>query len=113
MYCEEREELKRKKKLEEENLKYLEELEKERNERAKERLDAVSEGDIQRVEAMGRGRGRGLSNLPAWMSQQAAAVSQKPSEHSSDADTSQPKLETGILGFYYFKIWSFFFFFFF
>ena len=70
MWCEERSERKKKQKLEQENQRYLEELEGERQERVKERLEALQSGNMELVQAMGRGRGRGVSILPAWMTEQ-------------------------------------------
>jgi hypothetical protein len=69
LWCEERLERKKKQKLEEENQRYLAGLEEERQERVKERQEALQSGNIDLVQAMsiGRGRGRGVSILPAWM----------------------------------------------
>jgi hypothetical protein len=87
-YCEERLERKKVQRMMEENKRVMEEAERARNELERERRDASLRGDIQslimsRTEAvagqqagggaMGRGRGRGLTNLPAWMTQQLTA----------------------------------------
>jgi hypothetical protein len=70
-YCEERTEKKRLKQLEEENKRAVEESERVREAVEKERAKAMEEGDLVRLQATlvsaGRGRGRGLTNLPAWM----------------------------------------------
>jgi hypothetical protein len=70
LWCEERSDRKKKQKLEQENQRYLAELEEERQERVRERLEAVQSGNMDLVQAMGRGRGRGVSILPAWMTEQ-------------------------------------------
>jgi hypothetical protein len=68
-WCEERKNRKKWAKVEQENKRKLEERQKEQERLEKERMDALKQGDIARLEAsMGRGRGRGgLSNMPAWM----------------------------------------------
>lgn len=82
LWCEERLERKKKQKLEEENQRYLAELEEERQERVKERQEALQSGNIDLVQAMsiGRGRGRGVSILPAWMTSGGDASLGKVSE---------------------------------
>jgi splicing factor 45 len=69
-WCEERIERKRLRLLEESNRKKLEEIEATRLSLEKERAEAVQSGDIGRIQATmsaGRGRGRGVTNLPSWM----------------------------------------------
>lgn len=77
-WCEERLEKKRLDKLAEDNKIKIFEAEKIRIEMEKERAQAMESGDLQRIQSTlgaGRGRGRGLSNLPAWMAQYAAPSS--------------------------------------
>jgi hypothetical protein len=70
-YCEERFEKKRQKQVEEDNRKAIVEAERMRDAVEKERAKAMEEGDLARVQASlvgsGRGRGRGMTNLPAWL----------------------------------------------
>ena len=75
LYCEERLELKRLKRLEKENERLLQERERERERVERERQEAIEKGDVGRLEASlgSRGRGRGLSNLPSWMTAGTAA----------------------------------------
>jgi hypothetical protein len=72
--CAERLDIKRAKRLEEENRVVLEAMEESRKKLEEERSIAVKSGDIKRLEAsangVGRGRGRGVTNLPAWMTNQ-------------------------------------------
>ena len=77
-WCEERIEKKRLEKIAGENKRKIAEGERARQDMEKERYKAMESGDVQRLEnsmGAGRGRGRGLSNLPAWMAQFAAAPS--------------------------------------
>jgi len=70
VWCEERLERKRQARLEQENRQTLEQLERDRVAIEKERAAAAEKGDVQKLKetmSAGRGRGRGLSNLPAWM----------------------------------------------
>lgn len=79
-WCEERLEMQRIAKLEAENKKLLEEAERTRKKLEEERAAAAKAGDLQKLQnsmatpAMGRGRGRGLSNLPSWITQQNKPV---------------------------------------
>jgi len=69
-WCEERLEQKRARQLEEENKVVLQAMEKARRELEEERQEAARSGDMHRLQAtaaQGRGRGRGVTNLPAWM----------------------------------------------
>ena len=68
-YCIEREEKKRLLKLAEHNSIYIQEMETQRKEKESERIAAAERGDVQKLQELdnSRGRGRGLSNLPAWM----------------------------------------------
>jgi splicing factor 45 len=76
-WCEERLARKRAKRLEEQNRHALEEIERARESLEKERAKAIEEGDMQRLQASmpsaGRGRGRGVTNLPAWMTAGASS----------------------------------------
>ena len=74
VWCEERLEKSRLAKVEEENRRILIEQERSRERLAKDRLEAAEKGDIARLQAIGRGRGRGLTNLPAWMTQKVIKV---------------------------------------
>lgn len=69
LFCEERLEQRRLKRLEKENERLMQERERERERLERERQEAIEKGDVQRLEASfgSRGRGRGLSNLPSWM----------------------------------------------
>jgi len=94
LYCEEREEQKRLGKLAEENKIKLEELEKARMEMQHQRREAAASKDYQKLlnvvnrddtetssmdrVTSGRGRGRGVANLPAWLTQQMNLESQQP-----------------------------------
>ena len=68
-YCIEREEKKRLTKLAEQNSLYIQEMETQRKEKEFQRIAAAERGDVQKLQELdnSRGRGRGLSNLPAWM----------------------------------------------
>ena len=68
-HCIEREEKKRLSKLAELNSVYIQEMETQRREKELERIAAAERGDVRKLQELdnGRGRGRGLSNLPAWM----------------------------------------------
>mmetsp|Transcript_19864 Transcript_19864/g.28557 ORF Transcript_19864/g.28557 Transcript_19864/m.28557 type:complete len:496 (+) Transcript_19864:96-1583(+) len=90
-WCEERIERRRLRRLEEENRRTLEEMERKREEIAQERARALQEGDLERVQAtmpsIGRGRGRGVTNLPAWMT---ASSQQGTSAGSNSSPSSIP-----------------------
>jgi splicing factor 45 len=96
-YCEERTEKKRHKHLEEENKRAIDEAERVREAVEKERAKAMEEGDLARVQAtlvgVGRGRGRGLTNLPAWMttSAESSTVSTPQSVGQFDDEASGRK----------------------
>lgn len=76
-WCEERLERRRLDKLEIENVKVMAERERERQELERNRAEAAQRGDVQALKAslgvaaggIAVGRGRGISNLPAWMTQ--------------------------------------------
>lgn len=72
-WCEERLEKRRLAKLDAENVKKLKELDHLRQEKERERAEAIEQGDLAKLQASmgaGRGRGRGgVTNLPAWMTQ--------------------------------------------
>lgn len=96
-FCQDREEMKRLAKLAEDNQRTLEEMERQRREKERERQLAAETGDFQKLLAtaaatnstaslsnttnayvsggvtMGRGRGRGVMNLPAWITQQMSS----------------------------------------
>jgi len=77
-WCEERLEKKKQDKLADENKIRIQEAEKIRIDQERERAQAMESGDMQRIQSTlgaGRGRGRGLSNMPAWMSNYAAPSS--------------------------------------
>ena len=86
-FCEERLEQRRLKRLEKENERVLQERERERERVERERQEAVESGDVQRLEASlgGRGRGRGLSNLPSWMT---AGTKTSDQEQSGGTESS-------------------------
>ena len=102
-WCEERLERKRRARLEEENRHTLEQLERERVAIERERAAAAEKGDVQKLKetmSVGRGRGRGLSNLPAWMTATEAAsndTTHRPTEPTNnkrqyeDVDESSDK----------------------
>lgn len=71
MWCDERQELKRLKLVEANNERILQERYRDRVRLEQERAHAIQTGDVQRLEATlgGRGSGRGLSNLPSWMTE--------------------------------------------
>jgi hypothetical protein len=79
-YCDERAELKRQKRIERDNKRILSEREQDRVRVERERVEAMQRGDLLQVEASlgGRGRGRGLSNLPSWMTDSAITSNQPP-----------------------------------
>jgi hypothetical protein len=70
-WCEERMNRRKMRQLEKENKKAIEEMERVRAALEAERALAMQQGDMAKLQAtlpsMGRGRGRGMSNLPAWM----------------------------------------------
>ena len=70
-WCEERLDRRRMRRLEDENRRTLQAQEEQRIAKEKERAEALERGDLAKLQAtlpsMGRGRGRGVSNLPAWM----------------------------------------------
>lgn len=94
-YCDEREEKKRVKVLEEESRLQIERIERQRAERERQKKELADKQDYKKLIQMnqegltginaldggGRGRGRGLVNLPAWMTQQ---ISETPSETSKE-----------------------------
>ena len=65
--CEERQEKKRLRRMEEENYRILQQREQERLRVEAERAEALQKGDFSRVEASLAGPRRGVSNLPSWM----------------------------------------------
>ncbi len=91
-YCAERIEKKRLLELQEESNKRLDELAKERAEREAKLKQARDDGDMAKVQSLvpqfGMGRGRGLSNLPAWMT---AASSNGGNNSINESDTKKPK----------------------
>lgn len=104
-YCEEKLERKRQKQIEEENKRAVEETERLRLAVERERAKAMEEGDLARVQATlvgsGRGRGRGVTNLPAWMTASSDLPKSGPEtigptlpgqfEDSSDYDSRKRK----------------------
>lgn len=85
-YCEERLERKKALRMMEDNRRVMEEAERARAELERQRNQAAQRGDIQsllmsqtavgdagQAAPAGRGRGRGVTNLPAWMTQRLAA----------------------------------------
>ena len=90
-WCEERVERKRLRRLEKDNLRVLDEVEKARAEKERERAEALEKGDMVKLQAsMGRGRGRGsLTNLPAWMT---AANSETKGENTESKQPSPPRI---------------------
>lgn len=69
-FCDERKERRRLEELQQENFEYLRRIEKERDERELEKKMAIESGDLEKLQDLtsGRGRGRGnISNLPSWM----------------------------------------------
>ena len=98
-YCSERLEKRKELRLQEENARHMQAAEEARTQLEKERREAAQRGDYQSLLSsagvytgessgssanagetavlgaiMGRGRGRGLNNLPAWMTQQIATT---------------------------------------
>ena len=65
--CEEREEKKRLRLLEQENLILLQQIEKDRQNKEQERVIAIKEGNVSKLSELSVGRGRTQSNLPSWM----------------------------------------------
>jgi hypothetical protein len=84
--CEERLEKKRTERLEEENRLVLTAMEASRRSLEQERSLAAQSGDIGRLVAsapgVARGRGRGITNLPAWMTTQQQEQEQQHQEQS-------------------------------
>lgn len=117
-YCTERLERRKQARVQEENLRRMEEADRAREALERERREAAQRGDYQSLlsstssmssggtgagagngtgtadtgssgAGRGRGRGRGLNNLPAWMTQQALATqSAEPAGQSSQAHTT-------------------------
>jgi hypothetical protein len=79
-FCQERDEQKRIQFIKEENKRQLEEMERQRLDMERQRKEMVDKQDYQKLYdftaaehssgGIGRGRGRGVVNLPAWMVQQ-------------------------------------------
>jgi hypothetical protein len=92
-YCAERIEKKRLLELQEESNKRLDELAKERAERDAKLKQARDDGDMAKVQSLvpqfGMGRGRGLSNLPAWMT--AASLNGGSNDSINESDAKKPK----------------------
>lgn len=104
-FCSEREELKRFRIIEEENLKRLEEFERVREEKERIRKEAADKKDFQKLievsnsglpqtannapVATGRGRGRGLLNLPAWLTQQMKPEDLTSQQHVDNNQNTQ------------------------
>eukprot|EP01031_Cornospumella_fuschlensis_P039034 gene39034-47490_t len=78
--------------LEKENRKKLQAIDKERQEREKQRKDAAEKGDfkalIEQDGGRGRGRGRGVNNLPAWITQQMSEDKSNNNNSGSDNNPS-------------------------
>lgn len=96
-WCEERLEIKRLAKVAQENTLHLLEAEKIRAQREKERAEAAEKGDFEKLQgmmSMGRGRGRGVVNLPAWMTDGSLAGTIQATErlqnsnNNNDSDTN-------------------------
>ena len=89
LYCEERLERRRALELEEENARKFAEIERAREQLERDRADAVQSGDMQRLlGSAGRGRGRGLSNLPSWVTQMQATEGASHGSSSSGSSGS-------------------------
>ena len=89
LWCEQRLERNRAQKVEEDNLRQIEERDRHRADMERVRAEAVVAGDFKLLQStlgVGRGRGRGgVNNLPAWMTQQGASMTMT----SSDTSTTQ------------------------
>mmetsp|Transcript_37387 Transcript_37387/g.69648 ORF Transcript_37387/g.69648 Transcript_37387/m.69648 type:complete len:371 (+) Transcript_37387:139-1251(+) len=96
-WCAERLDNKRAKRLEEENRLVLEAMEDSRKKLEDERSSAMKSGDIKRLEAsavISAGRGRGVMNLPAWMTSQlnsSAVNEQQQKEHDQPQHCPAPR----------------------
>lgn len=93
-WCEERLEQKRIARVAEENATLLEEQERERRKREDERAEAVKSGDMQRLQEMvstGRGRGRGVVNLPSWMTNNMTSIGSNINDISLSEGVSESK----------------------
>lgn len=91
--CAERKEMRRINQLVEENQIILEEQQRLREMKERERASAIERGDIQKLQeiggGVGRGRGRGnISNLPAWMTAKTP-LTESESIHSIDIASGQ------------------------
>jgi hypothetical protein len=107
-YCEEREEQKRIKYMVEENQRNLEEIERQRLMMEKQKKELIEQKDYQKLielsaegergpsSAAGRGRGRGVVNLPSWMTQQSTTSTVNTSEVNQeeiDLEDDGPRFE--------------------
>ncbi len=98
-FCNEREEEKRIMQLAIDNKKKLEEIEKARVEVERKRKLAVEQGDYQSLlssallenSGIGRGRGRGVANLPSWIVEQMKSAEMKEHLSSLSPDAEQYK----------------------
>lgn len=98
-WCAERLDIKRARRLEEENRLVLEAMEDSRKKLEDERSNAVKSGDIKRLEAsaaISAGRGRGVVNLPAWMTNQlnAGAAAGEENLHDQLQHSTAPRKRT-------------------
>lgn len=91
-YCNERNEVERRRKIAEENVKRIEEVELMRAELERERKEATEKQDYHKLFEQAasvpsssssvplvRGRGRGIANLPAWLTQKMENTDELPS----------------------------------
>jgi hypothetical protein len=97
-YCEEREEQKRVKYMVEENQRNLEEIERQRLIMENQKKELIEKKDYQKLielsaegerapsSAAGRGRGRGVVNLPSWMTQQAGTITTSMSSSGGNSE---------------------------
>jgi hypothetical protein len=101
-FCQERDEQKRIQFIKEENKRQLEEMERQRLDMDRQRKEMVDKQDYQKLYdltaaehstgGLGRGRGRGVVNLPAWMVQQVntnVPAEEEPKKQSEGTQAEQ------------------------